>query len=72
MQALIAAAEAAGFWKLVSRVFPENIASLRLLSQFQFHVVKIDLSLVQRAGDDRTHSVLRSIVEMAQRRSCAS
>jgi hypothetical protein len=29
--------------------------------------VKIDLSLVQRAGDDRTHSVLRSIVEVASR-----
>jgi EAL domain-containing protein (putative c-di-GMP-specific phosphodiesterase class I) len=42
-------------------------AGLRLLSQFQFDVVKIDLSLVQRAGDDRTHSVLRSIVEVAQR-----
>lgn len=42
-------------------------AGLRLLSQFQFDVVKIDLSLVQRAGDDRTNSVLRSIVEMAQR-----
>ena len=42
-------------------------AGLRLLSQFQFDVVKIDLSLVQRAGDDKTHSVLRSIVEMADR-----
>jgi hypothetical protein len=42
-------------------------AGLRLLSQFQFDVVKIDLSLVQRAGDDRTHSVLRSIVEVAGR-----
>ena len=42
-------------------------AGLRLLSQFQFDVVKIDLSLVQRAGDDKTHSVLRSIVEMANR-----
>ncbi|HXG27064.1 MAG TPA: bifunctional diguanylate cyclase/phosphodiesterase [Candidatus Binatia bacterium] len=42
-------------------------AGLRLLSQFKFDVVKIDLSLVQRAGDDRTHSVLRSIVEVAQR-----
>jgi diguanylate cyclase (GGDEF)-like protein len=42
-------------------------AGLRLLSQFQFDVVKIDLSLVQRAGDDRTHSVLRSIVEVADR-----
>ena len=43
-------------------------AGLRLLSQFSFDVVKIDLSLVQRAGgDDRTHSVLRSIVEVADR-----
>lgn len=42
-------------------------AGLRLLSQFRFDVVKIDLSLVQRAGDDQTHSVLRSIVEMADR-----
>jgi EAL domain-containing protein (putative c-di-GMP-specific phosphodiesterase class I) len=42
-------------------------AGLRLLSQFRFDVVKIDLSLVQRAGDDKTNSVLRSIVEMADR-----
>ena len=33
-------------------------AGLRLLSQFRFDVVKIDLSLVQRAGEDRTNSVL--------------
>ena len=31
MQALITAAEDAGFWKLVSRVFPENTASRKLL-----------------------------------------
>jgi diguanylate cyclase (GGDEF)-like protein len=44
-------------------------AGLRLLSQFRFDVVKIDLSLVQRAGEghDKTHSVLRSIVEMSDR-----
>jgi diguanylate cyclase (GGDEF)-like protein len=42
-------------------------AGLRLLSQFRFDVVKIDLSLVQHAGFDQTHSVLRSIVEVAQR-----
>jgi diguanylate cyclase (GGDEF)-like protein len=41
-------------------------AGLRLLSQYRFDVVKIDLSLVQR-GDGQTHSVLRSIVEVAQR-----
>jgi len=41
-------------------------AGLRLLSQFRFDVVKIDLSLVQR-GSDESNSVLRSIVEVAQR-----
>jgi diguanylate cyclase (GGDEF)-like protein len=42
-------------------------AGLRLLSQFRFDVVKIDLSLVQRAGEDKTASVLRSLVDMANR-----
>jgi L-amino acid N-acyltransferase YncA len=36
MQALIAAAEAAGFWKLVSRVFVENLASRALLGSLGF------------------------------------
>ena len=40
-------------------------AGLRLLSQFRFDVVKIDLSLVQRGGNDSGQSVLRSIVEVA-------
>jgi EAL domain-containing protein (putative c-di-GMP-specific phosphodiesterase class I) len=42
-------------------------AGLRLLSQFRCDVVKIDLSLVQRGGDDQGSSVLRSIVEVAAR-----
>jgi diguanylate cyclase (GGDEF)-like protein len=43
-------------------------AGLRLLSQFPFDVVKIDLSLVQGAGGhDQTLSVLASLVEMADR-----
>jgi diguanylate cyclase (GGDEF)-like protein len=42
-------------------------AGLRLLSLFRFDVVKIDLSLVQRGSDDQTNSVLRSIVEVADR-----
>ena len=42
-------------------------AGLRLLSQFRFDVVKIDLSLVQHASEDQAQSVLRSIVEVAQR-----
>lgn len=39
MEALIAEAEKAGFWKLVSRVFPENTASLTLLKKVGFRVV---------------------------------
>ena len=47
-------------------------AGLRLLSQFQFDVVKIDLSLVQGgsrigSGADQTLSVLGSLVQMAVR-----
>jgi len=39
MEALIAEAERAGFWKLVSRVFPHNTASLRLLESVGFREV---------------------------------
>src|SRR5579863_9838832 len=39
MAALIDAATRAGFWKLVSRVFPENAASLALMARMDFRVV---------------------------------
>ena len=39
MEALLVAAEAAGFWKLVSRVFTENTASLALLRAVGFREV---------------------------------
>lgn len=39
MEALIREAERAGLWKLVSRVFPENAASLRLLRSVGFREV---------------------------------
>lgn len=41
MQALLAAAEAAGYWKLVSRVFVENQASRRLLQSVGFREVGV-------------------------------
>jgi phosphinothricin acetyltransferase len=41
MQALIDAVRAAGFWKLVSRVFVENAASRRLLASVGFREVGI-------------------------------
>jgi phosphinothricin acetyltransferase len=41
LAALIEAATAAGFWKLLSRVFPENTASLALLARMGFREVGI-------------------------------
>ena len=41
MLALLQAAERAGFWKLVSRVFPENTASLSLLRSIGFREVGV-------------------------------
>jgi phosphinothricin acetyltransferase len=41
LEALFAQAEAAGFWKLVSRVFVENKASLKLLGSVGFREVGV-------------------------------
>lgn len=41
MQALIPAAAQAGYWKLLSRVFPENTASLALLRGLGFRQVGV-------------------------------
>jgi len=41
MTARIVAARQAGFWKLVSRVFPENAASLAMLGALGFRQVGI-------------------------------
>jgi L-amino acid N-acyltransferase YncA len=41
MQALMEASRAAGFWKLVSRIFPENAASRKLCQSLGFREVGI-------------------------------
>jgi len=41
MRGLITACESRGFWKLVSRVFPENSASRRLLASLGFREVGV-------------------------------
>ena len=41
LEALIAAYEARGFWKLLSRIFPENQASLALHERAGFRVVGV-------------------------------
>lgn len=50
MQSLIREAKAAGFWKLVSRVFPENTASRALLAQLGFREVGIYKRHAQSRG----------------------
>jgi L-amino acid N-acyltransferase YncA len=39
MEALLQAAEKAGYWKLLSRIFPENTASRRLMAKLGFREV---------------------------------
>ena len=39
--ALISEAEQRGFWKLVSRIFPENVASRRLYAALGFREIGI-------------------------------
>jgi phosphinothricin acetyltransferase len=39
LRALIAEAESRGFWKLVSRIFPENVASRRMCAALGFREV---------------------------------
>jgi phosphinothricin acetyltransferase len=41
MRALLEAAEAAGFWKLLSRIFPENKASRTLMAKVGFREVGV-------------------------------
>ena len=41
MTALVDAARGAGFWKLVSRIFPENVASRALMARMGFREVGI-------------------------------
>ena len=41
LEALFAAAEAQGFWKLLSRIFPENVASLALHRKAGFREVGV-------------------------------
>ena len=50
LQSLIEEARAAGFWKLVSRVFPENTASRALLNQLGFREVGIYQRHAQSRG----------------------
>jgi phosphinothricin acetyltransferase len=56
MRELMEAARRAGFWKLVSRVFPENIASRALLKGLGFR----EVGIYQRHA--QSHGVWRDVV----------
>jgi diguanylate cyclase (GGDEF)-like protein len=63
----VATARAAGIRVAADDVGAGN-AGLRLLSQMQFDIVKIDLSLVQRGAQHKTSlAVISSLQELAQR-----
>lgn len=63
----VAAARAAGIRVAADDVGAGN-AGLRLLSQMQFDIVKVDLSLVQRGAQHKTSlAVISSLQELAQR-----
>lgn len=64
--ALITAAEAAGFWKLVSRVFVENTASRRLLSAVGFREVGIYEKHGQLDGQWRDVVIVERLLGAAQ------
>jgi phosphinothricin acetyltransferase len=76
MEALIRDAERAGFWKLVSRVFPENVASLRLLVSVGFREVgtyenhaRLDGTWRNVVIVERLHRALRRRVRVSDRRT---
>jgi EAL domain-containing protein (putative c-di-GMP-specific phosphodiesterase class I) len=67
LQTVLAAMKRSGLRIAADDVGAGN-AGLRLLSQFRFDIVKIDLSLVQDGAEhDRSHAVLRSLRELASR-----
>ena len=65
LQALIESTEAAGIWTLEARVFPENVASLRLHERCGFRVVGVQ----ERRG--KLDGVWRDVVLLERRSTIA-
>lgn len=70
MDALVAAARDAGFWKLVSRVFVENHASRALLKRMGFREVGVYEKHARLHGVWRDASSSRSWYDERPRRGC--
>jgi L-amino acid N-acyltransferase YncA len=64
---LIEAAERQGFWKLVSRIFPENVASRRLCAALGFREVGIYLRHGQLDGVWRDCVIVERLLGEARR-----
>jgi len=62
MAALIDAAEQAGFWKLVSRIFPENRASLALMRSLGFREVGIYEKHAKLGGEWRDVVIVEKLL----------
>lgn len=67
MEALIAACEERGIWKLVSRVFPENGASRRLLAGVGFREVGIYRRHGKLDGEWRDTVIVERLIGEAAR-----
>jgi L-amino acid N-acyltransferase YncA len=65
LEALVAAAEAAGFWKLLSRIFPENHASLALARKVGFREVGIYEKHAQLDGVWKDVVIVERLLEPA-------
>jgi L-amino acid N-acyltransferase YncA len=62
LQALIVAAREAGFWKLLSRIFPENIASRGLVRQLGFREVGVYEKHGQLDGEWRDVVIVERLI----------
>jgi phosphinothricin acetyltransferase len=62
MTALVAAAEQAGLWKLTSRVFPENRASLALMARMGFDEVGVHRSHGKLDGVWRDNVIVERLI----------
>jgi phosphinothricin acetyltransferase len=63
MEALVAEARRRGFWKLVSRIFPENAASLALCRALGFREVGTYLRHARLDGEWRDVVVVELLLE---------
>jgi L-amino acid N-acyltransferase YncA len=65
LEALIAAARARGDWKLVSRVFPENTASMKLLKSLGFREVGLYVRHARLDGEWRDVVIVEKLIDEA-------